>query len=144
LISTEQSQTNDILVAVSDSGPGIDPESFDRVFEAFYTTKSGGMGMGLSICRSIIDAHGGRLWAEANEAGGTIFKFTIPSTEKELMNRPQSTLETAEPYQDTPAEASHRPASEGSKRPHPSKRGPGFDHRHRPSRGSSESHTLKR
>jgi len=78
LISTEQSQTNDILVAVRDSGPGIDPESLERVFEAFYSTKSGGMGMGLSICRSIIDAHGGRLWAEANEPGGAVFQFTLP------------------------------------------------------------------
>jgi PAS domain S-box-containing protein len=83
LVSTEQSQTNDILVAVRDSGPGIHPESLDRVFEAFYTTKSGGMGMGLSICRSIIDAHGGRLWAEANEPGGAIFQFTVPSAEKD-------------------------------------------------------------
>jgi signal transduction histidine kinase len=81
LISTEQSQTSEILVAVRDSGPGIDPESLDRVFEAFYTTKSGGMGMGLSICRSIIDAHGGRLWAEANEPGGAVFQFTVPSAE---------------------------------------------------------------
>jgi PAS domain S-box-containing protein len=144
VISTEQSQTNDALVIVRDSGPGIDPESLERVFEAFYTTKSSGMGMGLSICRSIIDAHGGRLWAEANEPGGTIFQFTIPSAEKELMNRPQSTRETGEPHQDTLVEASHRPASEGSKRPHPSKRGPEPDHRRRPSRGSSESHTLKR
>jgi PAS domain S-box-containing protein len=82
LISTEQSQTNDILVAVHDSGPGIDPESLDRVFEAFYTTKSSGMGMGLSICQSIIDAHGGRLWAEANEPGGAVFRFTVPSAER--------------------------------------------------------------
>jgi signal transduction histidine kinase len=81
LIGTEQRKTNDILVAVRDSGPGIDPESLDRVFEAFYTTKSGGVGMGLSICRSIIDAHGGRLWAEANEPGGAIFQFTVPSAE---------------------------------------------------------------
>ena len=55
LISTEQSQTDGILVAVRDCGPGIDPEQLDRVFEAFYTTKSSGVGMGLSICRSIID-----------------------------------------------------------------------------------------
>ena len=143
LISTKQDHTG-VLVAVHDSGPGIDPEHLDRVFNAFYTTKSSGMGMGLSICRSIIDAHGGRLWAEANEPRGTIFQFTIPSTEKELMNSPQSTPVTGEPHQDTPVDASHRPASEGSKRPHPSKRGPGFDHRHRPSRGSSESHTPKR
>jgi C4-dicarboxylate-specific signal transduction histidine kinase len=144
VISTEQSQTNDILVAVRDSGPGIDPESLERVFEAFYTTKSGGMGMGLSICRSIIDAHGGRLWAGANEPGGAIFQFTVPSAEKELMNRPQSAHETREPHEDAVVVASHRPASEDSRRPHPSKRGPGRDHRRRPSRGSSESHTLKR
>jgi signal transduction histidine kinase len=124
LISTEQSQTNDLLVAVRDSGPGIDPESLERVFEAFYTTKSGGMGMGLSICRSIIDAHGGRLWAEANEPRGAIFCFTVPSAEKELTNRPPSTPKTAEPHEDTPVDASHQPASEDSKRRHPSKRGP--------------------
>jgi PAS domain S-box-containing protein len=58
LISTKQNETNGIVVAVSDSGPGIDPENLDRVFEAFYTTKSSGVGMGLSICRSIIEAHG--------------------------------------------------------------------------------------
>jgi len=81
-ISTEQSRTNGILVAVLDSGPGIDPERIERVFEAFYTTKSGGMGMGLSICRSIIDAHGGRLWAEANDPRGAVFQFTLPSPEK--------------------------------------------------------------
>jgi PAS domain S-box-containing protein len=84
LVSTEQSQTNDILVAVRDSGPGIGPESLDRVFEAFYTTKSGGMGMGLSICRSIIDAHGGRLWADANEPRGAVFQFALPGVEKEV------------------------------------------------------------
>ena len=81
LISTEQSQTGDILVAVRDSGPGIDPEHLELVFKAFYTTKSGGVGMGLSICRSIIDAHGGRLSADANEPRGAIFQFTLPSTE---------------------------------------------------------------
>jgi PAS domain S-box-containing protein len=78
LISTEQHHTG-VLVAVRDSGPGIDPAHLERVFEAFYTTKSRGVGMGLSICRSIIDAHGGRLWAEANEPRGTIFQFTLPA-----------------------------------------------------------------
>ena len=77
LISTEQNQTSDVLVAVRDSGPGIDPEHLERVFEAFYTTKSSGVGMGLSICRSIIDAHGGRLWADANEPRGAVFQFTL-------------------------------------------------------------------
>jgi PAS domain S-box-containing protein len=80
LISSEQSRTNGALVAVRDSGPGIDPEHIERVFEAFYTTKSSGVGMGLSICRSIIEAHGGRLWAHANEPRGTLFQFTLPST----------------------------------------------------------------
>src|ERR1700720_2458004 len=77
LISTEQDNTG-ALVAARDSGPGIDPEHLERVFEAFYTTKSSGTGMGLSICRSIIDAHGGRLWAEANEPRGAVFRFTLP------------------------------------------------------------------
>ena len=78
LISTEQDHTG-VLVAVRDSGPGLDPSHLERVFDAFYTTKSSGMGMGLSISRSIIDAHGGRLWAEANEPRGTIFQFTLPA-----------------------------------------------------------------
>src|SRR6185312_4667875 len=78
-ISTMQTQANSVLVAVRDSGPGIDPESIERVFEAFYTTKSSGVGMGLSICRSIIDAHGGRLWAEPNEPRGAVFQFILPS-----------------------------------------------------------------
>jgi PAS domain S-box-containing protein len=82
LISTEQSRTNGVLVAVRDSGSGIDPENIEHVFDAFYTTKSIGMGMGLSICRSIIDAHGGRLWADANEPRGTVFQFTLPSPER--------------------------------------------------------------
>ena len=78
LISTEQTEANGVLVTVRDSGPGIDPEHVERVFEAFYTTKSSGVGIGLSICRSIIDAHGGRLWAEANEPRGAVFLFTLP------------------------------------------------------------------
>ena len=82
LISTEQSRTNGALVAVRDSGPGIDPEHTERVFDAFYTTKSSGVGMGLSICRSIVDAHGGRLWADANEPRGAVFRFSLPSSER--------------------------------------------------------------
>jgi C4-dicarboxylate-specific signal transduction histidine kinase len=80
-ISTEQTRTKDVLVTVRDSGPGIDPENLERVFEAFYTTKSNGVGMGLAICRSIIEAHGGRLWAEANELRGAVFRFTMPNAE---------------------------------------------------------------
>jgi PAS domain S-box-containing protein len=89
LISTEQDHTG-VLVAVRDSGPGIDPTHLERVFEAFYTTKSTGVGMGLSICRSIIDAHGGRLWAEVNEPRGAVFQFTLPGSERELTNPLQS------------------------------------------------------
>jgi signal transduction histidine kinase len=81
VISTEPTEGNGVRVAVRDSGPGIDPEHVERVFEPFYTTKSGGVGMGLSICRSIIDAHGGRLWAEANEPRGAVFQFTLPGVQ---------------------------------------------------------------
>jgi PAS domain S-box-containing protein len=81
LISTEQNRTDGILVAVRDSGPGIEPDHLERVFQAFYTTKSDGMGMGLSICRSIIEAQGGRLWADANEPRGAVFLFTLPKAE---------------------------------------------------------------
>src|SRR6185312_11527806 len=80
LISTEQDHKG-VLVAVRDSGPGIDPSHLERVFDAFYTTKSRGTGMGLSICRSSVDAHGGRLWAEPNEPRGTIFQFTLPAAQ---------------------------------------------------------------
>jgi len=85
-ISTEQNQVKDVLVAVRDTGPGIDGKHLERVFQPFYTTKSSGVGMGLSICRSIIDAHGGRLWTDANEPRGAVFQFTLPGVEKELMN----------------------------------------------------------
>ena len=79
LISTGKDASNSVLVAVRDSGSGLDPEGLDRLFDAFYTTKPGGMGMGLSICRSIIEAHGGRMWATANVPQGAVFKFTLPA-----------------------------------------------------------------
>jgi signal transduction histidine kinase len=77
LISTGKAEAGGMLVAVRDSGPGLDPKSADRLFEAFYTTKPGGMGMGLAICRSIIEGHGGRLWASTNEPRGAVFQFTL-------------------------------------------------------------------
>jgi signal transduction histidine kinase len=78
LINTEA--TNDgAHVGVRDTGPGLRPESLPRLFEPFYTTKTDGMGMGLSICRSIIEAHGGRLWATRNTPQGAFFQFTIPA-----------------------------------------------------------------
>jgi PAS domain S-box-containing protein len=81
-VSTEHGEASEVLVTVCDSGPGIDPDRRRQVFDAFYTTKPSGLGMGLSICRSIIDAHGGRLWADANEPKGAAFKFTLPSAER--------------------------------------------------------------
>jgi PAS domain S-box-containing protein len=77
LISTGMAELGGVLVAVRDSGPGLAPATLERVFDAFYTTKSGGLGMGLSICRSIIEAHGGRLWASANVPRGATFEFTV-------------------------------------------------------------------
>jgi signal transduction histidine kinase len=65
-------------VTVADSGPGVPSAHFERLFEPFYTTKASGMGMGLSICRSIVEAHGGRLWVSANVPRGAIFQFTVP------------------------------------------------------------------
>jgi signal transduction histidine kinase len=78
LIKTGQHDPRAVLVAVEDSGPGVKPESLDRLFDAFYTTKPDGMGMGLSICRSIIEAHGGRVWATANLPRGAVLQFTLP------------------------------------------------------------------
>jgi len=78
LIRTEQDGSGGVLVAVRDSGPGPKTESLNRLFDAFYTTKPGGMGMGLSICRSIIEAHGGRVWATTNVPQGAAFQFTLP------------------------------------------------------------------
>ena len=82
LINTGLDVAGDVLVSVRDSGPGLQNQNVDRLFEAFYTTKPAGMGMGLAICRSIIEAHGGRMWASANEPRGAVFQFTI-ATERE-------------------------------------------------------------
>jgi signal transduction histidine kinase len=69
-----------VRVGVRDTGPGMNPENLSRLFEPFYTTKAEGMGMGLSICRSIIEAHGGQLWATRCEPQAALFQFTIPAT----------------------------------------------------------------
>jgi PAS domain S-box-containing protein len=79
LVSTAETDSEGVLVAVRDSGPGLAPESIDRLFEAFYTTKPGGLGMGLSICRSIIEAHGGQMWVTTNVPQGAIFQFALPA-----------------------------------------------------------------
>ncbi len=78
VIRSCQDETHQVLVSVTDCGVGISAENADRLFNAFFTTKSGGMGMGLSICRSIVETHGGRLWATANVPHGATFQFTLP------------------------------------------------------------------
>ena len=77
LISTGKDDTGDVLVAVGDSGPGLPQAGPERIFQAFYTTKPSGLGIGLSICRSIIEAHGGRLWAVPNDPCGAVFRFAL-------------------------------------------------------------------
>ena len=79
LISTRKADPQGVLVGVRDSGPGLAPATLDHVFDAFYTTKPNGLGIGLSICRSIIEAHGGRLWANADVPRGAIFEFIVPA-----------------------------------------------------------------
>ena len=79
LIGSQKSESKGVTVSVEDSGPGLNPESLSQLFTAFYTTKPQGMGMGLAISRSIIEAHGGRLWATANDERGATFQFTLPT-----------------------------------------------------------------
>jgi signal transduction histidine kinase len=78
VIQTHQHETRQILLTVKDCGIGIAADNADRLFDAFFSTKSSGMGMGLSICRSIVDAHGGRLSASGNVGPGATFQFTLP------------------------------------------------------------------
>jgi C4-dicarboxylate-specific signal transduction histidine kinase len=79
LISSRKDDAEGVLVAVADTGPGLAAGALEQVFAAFYTTKPSGLGLGLSICRSIIEAHDGRLWASANERRGAVFQFTLPA-----------------------------------------------------------------
>jgi signal transduction histidine kinase len=78
VIRTQNDEADQVRVTVQDSGIGLAPQSMDRIFDAFYTTKHGGMGMGLSISRSIVQNHGGRLWVVANDGSGTTFQFNVP------------------------------------------------------------------
>ena len=78
-VRSQSDEPGTVLIAVEDSGPGLPPEVMDRLFEAFFTTKPSGMGMGLPICRSIVNAHGGRLWASQNSPHGAVFQFTVPT-----------------------------------------------------------------
>jgi signal transduction histidine kinase len=80
-VSSQREPRNDVLVSIEDSGTGIDPQHVDRLFDAFFTTKSNGMGMGLAICRSIVEAHSGRLWATADLNYGAVFHIALPAGE---------------------------------------------------------------
>ena len=77
-ITTRNIDADQVLVSVADSGAGLDPNAISKIFDPFYTTKPTGMGMGLSISRSILQNHGGRLWATANDGPGTTFHFSLP------------------------------------------------------------------
>jgi signal transduction histidine kinase len=85
-VTTRNLDADQVQVTVEDSGIGIDAQTLDKIFDSFYTTKPSGMGMGLSISRSILHAHGGRLWATARDGAGTIFHFTLLKYDKEGSN----------------------------------------------------------
>jgi len=86
VIATRNTDGDQVQVTVEDSGTGLDPDTMRKIFDAFYTTKPGGMGMGLSICRSILQTHGGRLWAAARDGPGTAFHFTLPRYHEDEAN----------------------------------------------------------
>jgi two-component system sensor kinase FixL len=77
-IRARKTDAQTVTISVSDTGPGISAETLERLFQPFYTTKANGMGVGLSICRTIVEAHGGRIWVENNPRGGATFLFTLP------------------------------------------------------------------
>jgi signal transduction histidine kinase len=81
LLSSGNAEADGVLVTVTDTGPGLSQENSARLFEAFYTTKPSGLGMGLSICRSIVETHGGRLWATPNQPRGAMFCMMLPGGE---------------------------------------------------------------
>jgi len=91
-IRSESDPSGGVLVAVKDSGRGLDTARTDQLFEAFFSTKPEGMGMGLSICRSIIEAHGGKLWASHNLPSGAIFQFTLPAKADDRSNARKDAL----------------------------------------------------
>ena len=79
LITTNSIRSGDVLVTLSNSGPGLAPAALEHLFKAFHTTKANGLGLGLSICRSIVKSHGGRLWASDNSPAGAVFQFSLPA-----------------------------------------------------------------
>ena len=84
VVRTERDGDHDVRLTVQDAGVGLDPQSFDKLFEAFYTTKAGGMGIGLSVSRSIIERHHGHLWAVPNDGPGATFAFSLPQMSEDV------------------------------------------------------------
>ena len=91
IITTRKNESGGVVVAVRDSGKGLDPKDAEKIFDPFFTTKAEGMGLGLSISRSIIEDHSGRMWATPNEPQGTVFQFTLPSEHQTSYGRSQDT-----------------------------------------------------
>jgi signal transduction histidine kinase len=79
-IQSQTGETGQVLISVSDTGVGLPPQQADKIFDAFFTTKTNGTGMGLRISRTIVESHGGRLWAQDNPTRGVTFQFTLPAT----------------------------------------------------------------
>jgi signal transduction histidine kinase len=95
LISSEKDRSAGVIITVRDSGPGLDSMNLHQIFDAFYTTKPKGMGMGLAISRSIIEAHGGRLYGIPNAGRGATFQFTLPVGEDRALSKLGSTRKTS-------------------------------------------------
>ena len=93
-ISTESAK-EEVRVAVRDTGPGLSADNLQLLFEPFFTTKPSGMGMGLSICRAIVEEHGGRLWASENEPQGALFQFALPPTDGADRDQIDAPLDTS-------------------------------------------------
>jgi signal transduction histidine kinase len=89
LIRTEREDRDHVRVSVRDTGVGFDRQIMDKLFDAFYTTKSDGMGIGLSVCRSIVERHHGRLWAEPNDGPGATFAFSVPRGPESVTDTPR-------------------------------------------------------
>jgi signal transduction histidine kinase len=92
LVGSGKDDSDGVLVAVRDSGPGLDAEHLDHLFDAFYSTKPNGLGMGLAISRSIIDAHGGRLWVTPNAPRGAVFQFWLPADGEDVSSPKRTPL----------------------------------------------------
>ena len=120
LIATAREDPNRVRLSVRDSGVGIDPRSLEKVFDAFYTTKTTGMGIGLSISRSIIESHQGRLWASANEGPGATFSFCVPYESEPAPTLAARGDRSSETWW-SPSDAPGRPSEHGKpSRPTPS------------------------